>query len=105
MAYPLTLDANRSSRRRRAQRVADRRLLLVAVVIAVWAFYLFPLVWLVMMSLKTRADMFAVPPLFVFAPTVEHFRTTLSDEKFLAALRNSLIVTVASVLASLALGS
>ena len=105
MAYPIALDADRPARRTWRTRAADRRLLLVVVVIAVWAFYLFPLVWLVMMSLKTRADMFAVPPLFVFSPTVEHFRTTLADEKFLAALRNSLIVTVVSVVASLVLGS
>ena len=70
MAHSVSLAADRPSRRRRASRLADRRLLLTAVVVAVWAFYLFPLVWLVMMSLKTRADMFAVPPLFVFAPTV-----------------------------------
>jgi len=79
--------------------------LLLAAVIAIWAFYLFPLLWLVMMSLKTRVDMFAVPPLFIFTPTLEHYQTTLADPYFQDAARNSLIVTAVSVIASLVLGA
>ncbi len=94
-----------TARPRGSRRLGQRRLLLIVLVIAIWAFYLFPLVWLVMMSLKTQVDMFAVPPLFVFTPTLEHYRSTLGNADFLAAARNSFIVMVVSVIASLILGS
>lgn len=100
-----SIGADRRGSRRVGIGGADRRFFLVAAVAAIWVFYLFPLAWLVMMSLKTRSDMFAVPPLFVFGPTLEHYRATLSDAAFLAAARNSLIVTSVSVAASLVLGS
>lgn len=78
--------------------------LLIAVVLLIWAFYLFPLLWLVMMSLKTQLDMFAVPPLFIFTPTLENYQATFADPNFREAARNSLIVTAVSVVASLILG-
>lgn len=78
--------------------------LLIAAVVLIWAFYLFPLLWLVMMSLKTQVDMFAVPPLFIFSPTLEHYQATFADANFREAARNSLIVTAVSVIASLVLG-
>lgn len=79
--------------------------ILVVVVAVIWAFYLFPLVWLVMMSLKNEIDMFAVPPLFVFQPTLEHYAQTLESTGFRDAARNSLIVTAVSVIASMVLGT
>ncbi len=78
---------------------------LVVLVVAIWGFYLFPLVWLVMMSLKNEIDMFAVPPLFIFQPTLEHYTQTLDNEGFRNAARNSLIVTAVSVVMSMVLGT
>lgn len=101
-----SIELNRQTvRPRGSRRLGQRRLLLIVLVIAIWTFYLFPLVWLVMMSLKTQVDMFAVPPLFVFTPTLEHYRSTLGNADFLAAARNSFIVMMVSVVASLILGS
>lgn len=78
--------------------------LLVLTVALVWLVFLFPLIWLIMMSLKTQVDMFAVPPLFIFQPTLEHYQTTFADRDFRLAATNSLIVTTVSVIASLILG-
>lgn len=78
--------------------------LLVLIVALVWLVFLFPLIWLVMMSFKTQLDMFAVPPLFIFQPTLEHYQETFSDRDFRQAATNSLIVTAVSVMASLVLG-
>ncbi|MBA3416164.1 MAG: carbohydrate ABC transporter permease [Chloroflexia bacterium] len=105
MATPFPLAVTATGPRRRPRRLGERRFLLVALVAAIWAFYLFPLVWLIMMSLKTQIDMFAVPPLFIFAPTFEHYRATFADDNFRDAARNSLIVTAVSMVASLALGA
>lgn len=78
--------------------------LLVLTVALVWLVFLFPLIWLIMMSLKTQVDMFAVPPLFFFQPTLEHYQATFADRNFRQAATNSLIVTAVSVVASLVLG-
>lgn len=101
----ISLAPEQMQQRRRPRHIGERRFLLVAIVLAVWIVYLFPLVWLVMMSLKTRVDMFAVPPLFIFSPTVENYRGTLSDDHFRQASRNSFIVMAISVIASLVLGA
>ncbi len=79
--------------------------LLVLVVALIWLAFLFPLIWLIMMSLKTEVDMFAVPPLFIFSPTLDNYQSTLATANFQTAVRNSLIVTAVSVVASLILGS
>jgi len=92
-------------RRERGRGVRPIHVLIIAVVVVVWAFYLFPLLWLVMMSLKTQVDMFAVPPLFIFSPTLENYQATFGDPRFLEAARNSLIVTAVSTAASLVLGA
>lgn len=78
---------------------------LLLVVICVWAFYLFPMVWLLMMSVKNQVDIFSKIPLFIFTPTLEHFREQITDERFLHALRNSLIVTLVAAVFSMVLGS
>lgn len=78
---------------------------LLLVLVAVWAFYLFPLVWLVMMSLKNQVDIFARTPVFFFTPTFQHYADDVADPRFLTAARNSLIVTVISSILSMGLGS
>jgi len=63
-------------------------------------FTLFPLIWLFLSSLKTRLDMFAVPPKIFFTPTLEAYKrlfiTTLIGGEtvptdFLPCLLNSMI--------------
>lgn len=72
----------------------------VAVVLIVtWS--LFPIAFIVMSSFKPGRDIFAVPPKFVFAPTVAHYANLWERwASFFDGLWNSLIVTVgATVLA------
>jgi multiple sugar transport system permease protein len=78
---------------------------LLVVLIAVWAFYLFPLAWLVMMSLKNEVDIFSKTPTFLFMPTLQHYADDVANPKFLTATRNSLVVTLASSVLSMGLGS
>jgi multiple sugar transport system permease protein len=85
------------------RRLASIGLLLTVMV--VWIFYLFPMIWLVMMSLKNQVDIFSRIPVFVFTPTLEHYAEQLTDERFLHALRNSLIVTLTCSVMSMVLGS
>jgi multiple sugar transport system permease protein len=78
---------------------------LLLVLALVWVFYLFPLAWLVIMSLKNEVDIFSPTPTFIFEPTLQHYAADVANPKFLNAARNSLIVTLFSSMLSMGLGS
>ena len=58
---------------------------------------LFPIIWMLMLALKSQLDAFAYPPLLIFEPTLEHFSAIFQDEEFLEAIGNSIIVSTGSV--------
>jgi multiple sugar transport system permease protein len=60
-------------------------------------FSLFPLYWIFLTSLKTQRDLFAVPPKFTFAPTLEHWQSVVVQSEFLRYYKNSLIIAVSTV--------
>lgn len=71
--------------------------LLVLLVFAVA--FVFPLVWMLSTSLKDEAEVFTVPPVWI--PTVFHWSNypdALTYFPFLLYLRNTLIITVPSIL-------
>jgi multiple sugar transport system permease protein len=102
MAVALT-HSRAQQRRNRKKTLTSIGLLLV--VIAVWIFYLFPIVWLLLMSIKNQVDIFSKVPLIIFQPTLDHYAEQLNDPAFTAALRNSLITALISVVLSMVLGS
>jgi multiple sugar transport system permease protein len=55
-------------------------------VVLVW---LFPLLWILLTSLKTRPDIFSRIPLFAFAPTLDNYISVLSRSEFTEGLINS----------------
>ncbi len=81
-----------------------RRVLSITVVVVVSLVFLFPLFWIVLSSLKTRVDIFALPPLLIFEPTFVNY-LTLFQTAFVKDFGNSLIVSISSVVISLMLGS
>ena len=76
----------------------------------------FPLVWIVMMSLKNQNEVMAWPPTFLFSPTLENFRVLFDVAQagatsygtikvdFLSPIINSVIVALGSVVVSLVVG-
>jgi multiple sugar transport system permease protein len=57
----------------------------------------FPLLWMVLTSLKPNTEMFMIPPTFLpESPTWEHYWQLLSETPFLLYFRNSMIVTTAT---------
>lgn len=64
-----------------------------------------PFYWMVATSLKETKQTFAVPPVFVFQPTLEHYRGVINDGKVPHALLNSVIVTVSTTGLALILGT
>ncbi len=71
---------------------------------AITIIFLFPLVWIVGLSLKTRLQVFASPPLFLWWPTFENYAAVFSRADFLQAFVNSLVVSTGAVSLSLVVG-
>ena len=68
------------------------------------AVFLFPLLWVIGLSLKTRLQVFAVPPLFVWWPTFENYASVLGPGGLFAGLRQQPGGVVGAVLLSLCVG-
>lgn len=80
------------------------KITLVILVAAVWIFYFFPIYWMVSASFKTRVDIFAIPPKWLFIPTIQYYLQSFNNPEFLKVVQNSLIITGTTVLFSLILG-
>jgi multiple sugar transport system permease protein len=91
--------------------------LVLNVLVALCALVLaFPLVWIVMMSLKDQNEVMAWPPTFLFTPTLENFRVLFDVAQagatsygtikvdFLTPIINSVVVSLGSVVVSLIVG-
>ena len=91
------------SRRWSSHPVADVAQLVAIVVLAI--FILVPIYWMVSTSIKTANQTFAMPPVFVFQPTFEHYREVFAEGAVTKGLRNSLIVATLSTLLALLLGT
>lgn len=68
---------------------------------------IFPIVWIVGISLKTRTDIFAWPPKFIFfKPTLQNFRYVLFGQRsFTPFLVNSLVIAASSTIVAMILGT
>jgi multiple sugar transport system permease protein len=91
---------------RRPPRGPRKRLgaaLLYGQVLVLLALTLFPVLWLVQMSLKTDIEAIRMPPKLAFSPTGENY-VALFKGKFARSFGNSTVVSVATTLLSLLLG-
>ena len=94
-----TLSRVSSRRSRRARAFAT-----YAALIALTVVFLFPLLWIVSLSLKTRLQMFNAPPLSLWWPTLENYAAVLNNASFAHAFVNSVIVSACAVSLSLLVG-
>lgn len=79
-----------------------KTLLFIFVIFVTLVFFL-PMLWIVMSSFKTRLDLFAIPPKWVFTPTFENY-TGIMQSDFKQQFLNSLIVATVSTVFSVTLG-
>jgi multiple sugar transport system permease protein len=89
-----------SPRRRRIEAV-----LIYATLTILTLAFLFPLIWVLGLSLKTRMQVFATPPLYLWWPTLEHYADVLTRADFGWAFLNTMIVSTSAVLLSLCVGA
>jgi multiple sugar transport system permease protein len=80
------------------------RVILTIAAAAAASLTLFPIVWMLLVSLKTQRDALSLPPRYVFAPTFDAYAAVLAKAGFLHGLANSLIVSLATLAACLSLG-
>lgn len=80
-------------------------LLVNLAVLAVTAWFIFPIVWEFLSSIKPPIEVTANPPLFFFMPTLESWTTLLFVKGGALYLANSTIVALGSTALSLALGA
>jgi len=66
--------------------------------------WLFPLIWMLLTSFKTRPDIFNRIPSFVFAPTLDNYAALFANSEFVGALMNSVKVASSSTVIAIAVG-
>ena len=81
------------------------RLIHFAGLVLVLAFTLFPFYWMVTSSLKDQADLLASPPVWLFTPTLDHYREIFEDPKIISSVMHSLIIATSTTLLAVALGA
>lgn len=76
-----------------------------AVMLVVALLILFPIYWMLTISLKLPKEIYRLPSLWPQAPTLENYRELLVERGFLVNIRNSVIVASAVTVASLGMSS
>ncbi|MGI8404080.1 MAG: carbohydrate ABC transporter permease [Thermomicrobiales bacterium] len=66
--------------------------------------FMLPILWIVTTAFKTRSQAFAIPPIWLFSPTLQNFRAVINEGGFLHEYRNSVIVAVSTTVITLLLG-
>ena len=72
--------------------------------IAVTLAWLFPLIWMLLTSFKSRPDIFSRTPSFVFAPTLDNYGALFANSDFVGALANSGEVASLSTVVAIVVG-
>ncbi|MDX1043664.1 ABC transporter permease subunit [Sinorhizobium medicae] len=90
------------------------RLLRGVALTLVVVFFMFPIVWIFLMSFQTNGTILRIPPSVVFSPTLENYAALITgklqtasgtlDIAFMRNLGNSVLLSVASVAVALLLG-
>jgi len=87
----------------RLARIADRTLF-YGCLFGLLAFFLFPLLWMVLTSLKTNVQAMAMPPLWWFQPTLQNYVDVFAKNPFITYMVNSTIVAIVAVGVSMLVG-
>lgn len=76
----------------------------LVIALAITVAFMFPLGWVVLSSLKTRLEIFVLPPKWIFSPTLQNYWDILNSD-FMYQFKNSLFVAAISTSISLVFGS
>jgi ABC-type glycerol-3-phosphate transport system permease component len=65
---------------------------------------LFPILWIMGISLKTQADAFAMPPKLIFVPIWDHYAKVWGDAAFIKGFFNSVFAALLGNLMAFVIG-
>jgi multiple sugar transport system permease protein len=68
-------------------------------------FLTLPLVWIFLTAFKPTSLVLTMPPTWIFEPTLDHFRMIFSRAQFWRSLGNTAVVTVATTITTLGIGT
>lgn len=102
-----TTQIQSSTQTRVQSRSPMRGFLTYAVLVFICCIIIFPIYWMVTVSLKTPRDIYRVPSLVpnFHAFTLDNFRTLIIKKHFLVNIRNSVIVATSSTIISVFISS
>jgi multiple sugar transport system permease protein len=86
--------------RREPESIVINLMALVAII-----FFIFPILWQLLSSLKSAAEVTANPPIWFFTPTLENWYNLIFEKEGFHYLLNSIIVASGTTGLSIALGS
>lgn len=76
-----------------------------AAIVLMLVIILFPMYWMLAASFKTADQLFRMPPVWLWHPTLSGYADAIADSGILRALLNSLVVTGSAVLLGLVVGA
>lgn len=74
------------------------------IIIASIVLFLFPLYYILTLSLKIEVDAFVYPPKWIFTPTLKNYIVLFQEDGFGRFLFNSVVISAACVIISMVLG-
>jgi multiple sugar transport system permease protein len=93
------------SRRRRQLRGGWRLLGIYVALFLVAVVIIFPIYWMLTISLKLPREIYRLPSLFPQSPTLDNYRELIGEKGFLVSVRNSVIVATSVTVVSLVISS
>ncbi len=97
--------AEKASWIRRLRKLRPSAILAFAFLGAYLLISLFPIYWIIISSIKTRVDTLAMPPVWLFRPTINAYLRVFVFENYGRYFFNTTIIAVCTTVISLAVGS
>ncbi|MBW2057197.1 MAG: carbohydrate ABC transporter permease [Deltaproteobacteria bacterium] len=60
--------------------------------------FFLPVLWIILAAFKTKSDVLAIPPKWIFRPTLANFADLVSRYDFIPSLRNSFLISASAVI-------
>jgi multiple sugar transport system permease protein len=87
----------------KSKRIVTGISIAILLVFALWS--LFPIYWMFTMSLKRGPDALAMPPAWIFTPTLENYQGVLADAAFGKFFLNSLLTCAGATATAIIIGT
>lgn len=63
--------------------------------------FFLPVLWIILGAFKTKDDLLAIPPKWIFSPTFANFQDLITRHDFFRSLRNSFLIATSAVIVAI----